>query len=98
MEKLHGVHHVRVAFAYVCLAACLAGRQTGARKGTAVVYLDKATRILMNRGKKMDAAEFGGSLSVKSKVLLMMGQYKRSVSVINQLLAILRSHVGEEVC
>jgi hypothetical protein len=31
-------------------------------------------------------------------VLLMMGQYKRSVSVINQLLAILRSHVGEEVC
>jgi hypothetical protein len=84
-EHLHGPAHCRVAYGYITLAACLAGRPTGARKGTAVVYLDKATRILMNRGKKVDTAEFGGSLPVKSKVLQMMGQHKRALSIMNQV-------------
>lgn len=84
-ESLHGPAHCRVAYGYITLAACLAARPTGARKGTAVVYLDKSTRILMNRGKKMDTAEYGGSLPVKAKVLQMMGQFKRSLSVMNQV-------------
>eukprot|EP00041_Stephanoeca_diplocostata_P002330 m.25550 g.25550 ORF g.25550 m.25550 type:complete len:669 (-) comp13202_c0_seq1:303-2309(-) len=93
-ECIHGTSNRRVAHGYVSLAGCLAARTCRSRRGAALMYLDRATNILVGKGKHLDAAEPGGPMSVKSKVLQMLGQLKRAVSLLNQVHTILSTHLG----
>ena len=93
-EKTKGPMNTELAHAYATLAGCMAAHPNKSRRRTATILLDRSTNILLARGKPLEAAGYGGPLSVKAKLLELMQRFEAATAVMKRVYTILTGHLG----
>ena len=93
-EKYKGPMNTELAHAYATLAGCMAAHPNKSRRRTATILLDRSTNILLARGKPLEAAGYGGPLSVKAKLLELMQRFEAATAVMKRVHTILTGQLG----